>query len=69
MEELLLEAEKTLYFVECAVPLARTADFDKYCAEIDCILETVEQMASKTRELISNEIIRIHIAEKKEAEV
>ncbi len=66
MEELLEEAEKTLYFISCAVPLVRSADYDRFGAEIDCILETVEQMASSAREKISNELILMHIERKRQ---
>lgn len=68
MEKLLDEAEKVLYFVSCAVTLVRIADTDQYGAEIDGVLETVEQMAESVREKISAELIRRNI-EKKKAEV
>ena len=61
MEELLLQAEKTLYFVSCAVQLARTADQDRYCIEIDNLYETVQEASEQTRERITQALIQMHI--------
>ena len=69
MVELLEEAEKVLYRISCCMPLAYMADFDKYPAEVLEILQMVEEIAEQTRERITGELIRIRIAEKKEAEV
>lgn len=64
-EKLLEKAEKVLYFVSCAVPLARIADSDVYGAEIDCVLETVAEMAESVREEITNALLMMHIARRK----
>ncbi len=66
MEQLLEKAEKVLYFVASAVPLARIADSDTYGAEIDCVLETVAEMAESVREEITHELLMLHIKKKAE---
>lgn len=60
--KLLEEAEKTLYFVSCSMPLAYTADYEEHCLEISNLLETVEETAEATREKITTALVLIHSA-------
>lgn len=61
MEQLLLDAEKTLYFISCLMPLVYTTDFERNSVEVCSVLETVGEMADKTRQRITDALISMHI--------
>ena len=60
LEQLLSEAEDTLYFVSSAINLARIADYDKYAADIYGVLEKASDIAESLRERITETLVLQH---------
>lgn len=61
LEELLEEAEESLYFCSCVMPLVYTADAEQYAVEITELLKRVEKTAEATREKITNALLLLHV--------
>ena len=66
MEKLLEEAEQTLYFCSCCMPLVYTADSERYAAEITELLKKVEKEAMETRDKITAALVLLHVERAKE---